>query len=147
MLTPVIHEAKEPASSSMTPRPPTPPRSQRSIKQLEKRKNRPRSCYLCRQKDHKAAECHTNRREPIIDPDDEFKEPAWDPRYRVPEGTPVVQKEPQTTKQPQSEKNKEQEKPKPKKRVSIATRDDEDPLWEAINEPDTDETTLQEVYY
>ena len=92
----------------MAPRPPIPPLNRRSTKQLEKRKNRPRSCYLCRQKDHKAAECPTNKKEPIIDPDDEFKEPAWDPRYRIPEESQILiistRKDPEEPEKPKTKR-------------------------------------------
>src|SRR6266511_422153 len=73
----------EPPPPTQPHRPPTPPKGMKRTS--EGRRNRPRSCYLCRRKDHKAAECPTKGKEPISDPDEEFQESAWDLRYRIPQ--------------------------------------------------------------
>jgi len=93
----------------------------------------------------------------MADPDEEFHEPAWDPRYRTEQPEPQRPQSPIPEELKPLNKGKGLEVPRPNleipprptaqppkspKRVSIATRDDEDPMWELIHEADIEEATL-----
>jgi hypothetical protein len=147
-------------NQSMITQPMQPPHRPRTIPPLvlgvsyqspsspKNRKNRRQICYICRKGGHKAVECLQKEsikpkdiQPKLKDPDEEFREEIWDPRYiaaqLVPQEKEEIKLTPQKISQPIS---------KPKK-VSIATRDDDDHLLEAImNDPDFDELSLNEVY-